>query len=110
MAARGPARPDAARLGSARRDPRHADRYEIVINGAAANAPRNCIFTRIGTIGGPRRSAQFAAANRPASRASDGPIRETRRHWVNKAESRADRPQSGRRTLPLCRGGSGSLT
>jgi hypothetical protein len=66
--------PGAARLGPAPRDPRHAERYEIVINGAAANASRNCIFTRIGTIGGPRRSAQFAAANRPASKAGDGPI------------------------------------
>jgi hypothetical protein len=37
----------AARPGPARQDPRHADRYEIVINGGAANAPRNCIFTRI---------------------------------------------------------------
>jgi hypothetical protein len=51
----------------ARQIPRHADRYEIVINGGAASVPRNCIFTRIGTNGGPRRSAQFAAVNRPAS-------------------------------------------
>jgi len=64
---RGPARPGATRRGPARRDPRHAGRYEIVINGGAATAPRNCIFTRIGTTGGPRRSAQFAAANRPSS-------------------------------------------
>ena len=64
----------AARRDPAQRDPRHADRYEIVINGGTANAARNSIFTRIRTTGGPQRSAQFAAANGPASGAVDRPV------------------------------------